>query len=394
MKVLSFRKEVLYLILAAAALAICSFAAAYAADMPAVKSDFSFVQISDTHWGFNKPEINPDWGGTLKKVISQVNSLDPQPDFVIFTGDLTQTTDDPQVRRQRMKEFRAIVSALKVKEVKCLPGEHDAGLDNGAAYKENFGETYYTFDHKGVHFIVIDNVSDPSSSIGQDQLQWLSDDLKKVGKESRIVVFTHRPLFELYPAWDWWTRDGGKAIELLIPYKNVAVFYGHIHQENDYNYGNIEFHAAQGTMYPLPAPGSVPKKAPVSWDPAKPYKGLGFRSVLVKADPADYVLTEYPVAAMDQEPDDPVVKVTAKMFAFSPDEIRIKKNVPVTLELTSLDRLHGFNCPGLGVRADIYPGKTAEVHLLAEKAGVYEFHCDNFCGEGHGDMTGKIIVEE
>jgi heme/copper-type cytochrome/quinol oxidase subunit 2 len=357
-------------------------------------NDFTFVQISDTHWGFNNPEINPDWQGTLKKIIAKVNAFSPPPDFVVFTGDLTQTTDDPQERRKRMKEFLQIVSALKVKDIKFLPGEHDAGLDNGAAFKENFGETHYSFDHKGVHFIAIDNVSAPSSSIGEEELSWLRDDLNKLGKDARIVVFTHRPLFDLYPDWDWQTRDGAKALELLSPFKNVAVFYGHIHQENEHLAGGAAFHAAMGTMYPLPAPGSVPKKAPVKWNPDQPYKGLGFRSVLVNSDTGEYLLREYPVAEAGDDRIDEVIKVSAKKFAYTPNEIRIKKNVPVTLEFTSQDVLHGFNCPGLGVRSDIPPGKTTLLRLVAGKAGVYQFHCDNFCGEGHGDMTGKIIVEE
>src|SRR5262249_19817923 len=122
---------------------------------------FYFVQLSDTHWGFNGPNINPDSGGTLRKTVAAVNSLDEQPDFVVFTGDLTQTTNDRKIRRDRMAEFRDIVSQLNVKAVRFMPGEHDASLDRGEAYQEFFGDLHYTFDHNGVHFIVLDNVSDP-----------------------------------------------------------------------------------------------------------------------------------------------------------------------------------------------------------------------------------------
>jgi hypothetical protein len=378
---------------ALAVLAIWLWPAVNAAEAAGNANDFSFVQVSDTHIGFNNPAINPDWQGSLKKVIAKINSLNPQPDFVVFTGDLTHTTDDPQERRKRMTSFRDIIKDLKVKDIRLLPGEHDAGLDKGEAYKEIFGETHYTFDHKGVHFIVIDNVSDPSSSIGEAQLKWLGDDLKKLKNDARIIVFTHRPLFDLYPDWDWWTRDGAKALELLKPYKNVNVFYGHIHQENNHLAENVQSYAAKGTMYPLPAPGSVPKKAPIPWDQSQPYKGLGFRSVSVKADPAELVLTEYPVSEIIQDPPEQVIKITAKKFEYSPNEITVKKGVPVTLEFVSLDVLHGFNCPGLEVRADIPPGKVTQVRLMPQKAGVFAFHCDNFCGEGHENMTGKIIVE-
>src|SRR5215475_8196434 len=141
--------------------------------------DFYFVQLSDTHWGFDGPKVNPDAQGTLKKAVTAVNSLDQQPDFVIFTGDLTHTTDDPKVRRSRMAEFKEIVSQLRVKTVRFMPGEHDASLDRGEAYQEFFGDTHYTFDHHGVHFIALDNVSDPEAFIGEAQLAWLQADLKQ-----------------------------------------------------------------------------------------------------------------------------------------------------------------------------------------------------------------------
>ena len=268
---------------------------ANAADMAMGKDDFMFVQLSDTHWGFNGPIINPDATGTLKKAIAAVNSMKPQPDFVVFTGDITHTTDDPKERRRRMAEARDIIGGLNVKNVKFLAGEHDAGLDNGEAFQEYFGKTHYTFDHKGVHFIAIDNVSDPTSSITDPQLQWLDGELKKLDKDSRIIVLTHRPLFDLYSNWDWWTRDGAKAIDLLTPYKNVTVFYGHIHQENHHMTGAIPHHAAKGLMFALPAPGSVPKRVPIPWDASAPYKGLGYRSVSRMTTMTDYMIFEYPV---------------------------------------------------------------------------------------------------
>jgi len=259
------------------------------------EEDFFFVQLSDPHWGFTNPKVNPDSTGTLKKAVAAVNSLDLHPDFIVFTGDLSHTTDDEKERRKRLAGFRDIISDLKVKNVRFMPGEHDASLDEGAAYKEFFGETHYTFDHKGVHFIVLDNVSDPGSKLGEAQLQWLSDDLKKLDKDSRIVVLTHRPLFDLAPDWDWHTRDGAKAIDLLMPYSSVTVFYGHIHQENHHMTGHIDHHAAMGLMYPLPAPMSLPKKIQLPWDDAKPYKGLGFRAIETKVKQSKYALTEFSV---------------------------------------------------------------------------------------------------
>ena len=224
-----------------------------------------------------------------------MNALERQPDFIMFTGDLTHTTDNPVERRKRLAEFKDIVAELKVKTVRFMPGEHDASLDNGKAFQEFFGPTHYTFEHKGVHFIVLDNVSDPRASIGDEQLAWLAADLQKQPAEAPIVVFTHRPLFDLYPQWDWATRDGAKAVELLMPHKNVVVFYGHIHQEHHQMTGHIAHHAAKGLMFPLPEAGKAPTRTPLPWNPAEPYKGLGFRGVDTQIKTAAATLTEFPV---------------------------------------------------------------------------------------------------
>ncbi len=256
--------------------------------------EFYFVQLSDTHWGFEGAP-NPDAKVTLKKTVATVNALAEPPDFIVFTGDLTHTTDDPKVRRQRMAEFRDIVAPLKVKTVRYMPGEHDASLDRGEAYQEFFGKMNYTFDHKGVHFIVLDNVSDPAARIGDEQLKWLAADLARLPQDARIVVFTHRPLFDLYPQWDWATRDGAQAVALLMPFPNVTVFYGHIHQENHHMTGHIAHHAAKSLIFPLPAPGSQPKRTPLEWDAAQPYRGLGFRDVEANVKRATYRLDEMSV---------------------------------------------------------------------------------------------------
>ncbi len=258
----------------------------------AAQDEFFFVQLSDTHWGF-KGAPNPDAEGTLPKAIAAVNALDPQPDFIVFTGDLTHTTDDPAERRKRMAQFKQHIAGLKTQRIRLMPGEHDASLDNGEAFKEFFGPTHYTFDHKGVHFIALDNVSDPHGAIGDEQLAWLKSDLAVQKPDTRIVVLTHRPLFPLYPQWDWATKDGEQAIAALMPHKNVTVFYGHIHQENHFKTAHIEHHSAKSLIFPLPAPGSMPKRLPLAWDPAHPYRGLGFRQVEAEAD--EYKIAEFPV---------------------------------------------------------------------------------------------------
>jgi plastocyanin len=355
--------------------------------------DFYFLQMSDTHIGFHDPAVNPDFAGTLKKAVARVNALEHPPAFIMFTGDLSQSTDNPDDRRARLKEFKAIADQLTVKDVRFMPGEHDAASDKGAAYMELFGKTHYSFEHQGVYFIVLDNVSDPTSSIGDEQLQWFAGELNKRDKADRIVVFTHRPLFSLYPQWDWWTRDGQKAIDLLMPFSNAVVFYGHIHQEHHFMTGSIPHYAAMGLMYPLPAPGSVPVKHPVPWDPTVPYKGLGFREIGSKTGVRDLAIVEYPLA-MSAAPASRVIKITAKKFEFNPATITLKKGEPVVLEFTTLDVMHGFNCPDLGVRCDIKPGETSQISVIPQKAGSFTFTCDVYCGEGHDGMNGTIKVVE
>jgi len=258
--------------------------------------DFYFVQLSDTHWGFNGPTVNPDPRGTLPKAIEAVNALPQQPDFIIFTGDLTHTTENGDERRKRLGEFKQVAAQLRNPNVRYMPGEHDGALDKSAAWKEFFGETTYAFDHKGVHFIALDNVSDPAARLGEAQLAWLAADLARQPKDAPIVVLTHRPLFDLAPEWDWATRDGADALKILMPYRNVVAFYGHIHQEHHDTTGHIAHHAAKGLMFPLPAPRSQPKRDPIKWDPAQPYKGLGFREVEAERKEAKYDLKEMPVA--------------------------------------------------------------------------------------------------
>ena len=257
------------------------------------QEEFYFVQLSDSHWGFKGDALNPDAAGTLPKAVAAVNALPFQPDFIVFTGDLTHTTDDPEERRRRLAGFKEIVAGLKVKPVHFMPGEHDASLDNGTAFKEFFGATHYSFEHKGVHFVAVDNVSDFGAKIGEEQLAWLRADLAKLDRDQPIVVLTHRPLFDLEPKWDWATRDGKQAIEILMPYRHVTVFYGHIHQENHHMTAHIAHHSAKSLIFALPAPGSQPSRTPLPWDPGMPYKGLGFREVEAEDAGKTYKVTEW-----------------------------------------------------------------------------------------------------
>ena len=245
--------------------------------------DFFFLQLSDTHWGYSGA-ANPEADGTLRSTVATINSVAARPDFVMFTGDLTHMTDEPQQRRERMREFKAIVSELAVKDVRFIPGEHDASFDGGEAYREIFGETHYAFEHKGLRFLALDNVSNEGGVLGDAQLAWLSAEVARAPKTAPLVVFAHRPLFDLFPDWDWATKDGARAVEILEQHPNVTVFYGHIHQEHVQQTGSVTHRAARSLVFPLPSAGSVPKKAPLAWDPQSVDHGLGYREVARHVD--------------------------------------------------------------------------------------------------------------
>lgn len=245
----------------------------------AAMEEFYFVQLSDLHWGFADPKANPDPKGTLEKSIAAINAAPEQPDFIVFTGDLTHKTDDPAERRKRMTEVKAMLDGLKVKRHIYLPGEHDAGADAGQAFQEVFGPLHQAFDHKGLHFIALDNASDPKGFVGDAQLAWLAADLKQQSPDQPLVVLAHRPLFDLKPDWDWATADGAKVTAQLAPFKKATIFYGHIHQQNTHMDGNITHVGARSAMYPLPAPGATPKKAPLPWDAAAADHGVGWREI-------------------------------------------------------------------------------------------------------------------
>ncbi len=239
---------------------------------------FSFVQLSDAHVGFNGP---PDPLGTkaFERAVEIVNALPNRPELVLFTGDLTHDTEDKDVHAQRMKQFKEIAGRLNVPLIKCVAGEHDAGLDNSTLYREFFGETYYSFDHRGMHFVALDNVSQGKPKVGAEQLEWLKKDLARFPKSAPIIVFTHRPLFDLKPEWEWFTSDGDDVMNVLAPYENVTVLYGHIHRDDMHEENHVHHYAARSLIFAFPDPAKVADKKPFPFDKDQPFKNLGIRQV-------------------------------------------------------------------------------------------------------------------
>jgi 3',5'-cyclic AMP phosphodiesterase CpdA len=176
-----------------------------------------------------------------------------------------------------MRRFKEIAARLRVKAQKTIPGEHDAAVDGGALYREQFGETSYAFDHRGVHFVALDNVSRPKPEVGRERIAWLEQDLARFSPTSPIVVLTHRPLFDLKPDWEWFTSDGDAVMAVLERFENVTVLYGHIHREDARTTSRVRHFAARSLAWAFPDPAQVADKKPVPFDPAHPTRGLGLR---------------------------------------------------------------------------------------------------------------------
>jgi hypothetical protein len=239
---------------------------------------FTFVQLSDTHVGFTGPP-NPEGTRAFERAVERVNGLAEQPELVLFTGDLTHDSEVAGERAARMKRFREIAGRLRARNQRLVPGEHDAGLDGGALFRESFGETCYAFDHRGVHFVALDNVSRAKPEVGPERLAWLRADLARFPPTAPIVVFTHRPLFDLKPEWEWFTRDGDEVMKALARFENVTVLYGHIHREDVRQVGQARHCAARSLAFAFPDPARVPAKKPMPFDAGRPFANLGLRAL-------------------------------------------------------------------------------------------------------------------
>jgi len=227
-------------------------------------ADFNFVQISDSHIGFNKP-ANTDVNGTLQLAVDQINAAVHQPDFILHTGDLTHLA-----KAAEFDTLEQILKGFRQKEVFYVPGEHDLTGDDGKEYLQRFGKTtggkaWQSFDHKGVHFIGLNNCAqlEGLGAIGAEQLEWLRKDVAHVKASTPIVVFAHIPLWSVYPEWGWGTKDSAQALSILKRFGSVTVLNGHIHQVMQKVEGNVMFHSAMSTAFPQPAPGSAPSAGPM-----------------------------------------------------------------------------------------------------------------------------------
>jgi hypothetical protein len=241
-----------------------------------------FVQISDTHIGFNK-DANPDVNGTLTRTIDLVNGMPEQPALILHTGDITHLS--------KPAEFDAaqqMMSRLKTTELHTVPGEHDTADATVTEYFNRFGKAsnnkgYYSFDHAGVHFIALINVLEFKAgglgNLGPEQLAWVTADLKGRSSSTPIVVFAHMPLWTVYEPWGWGTGDADQLMSQLHRFGSVTVLNGHIHQIVQKVEGNVTFHTARSTAYPQPAAGQGAGPGPLKVDADQLPGMLGVTSV-------------------------------------------------------------------------------------------------------------------
>jgi 3',5'-cyclic AMP phosphodiesterase CpdA len=243
-----------------------------------------FVQISDSHIGFNK-DANPDVVGTLNRCIDRVNALPQQPSFAIHTGDVTHLS-----KAEQFDTARQLMSRLRVSEVHVVPGEHDVTDGPGTEFFNRYGKPskglgYYSFDNHGVHFIALVNVMQFEAgglgALGPDQLAWVKNDLSGRASSQPIVVFAHMPLWTIYEPWGWGTKESPELAQLLRRFGSVTVLCGHIHQIVQKTEGNIIFHTARSTAYPQPTAGSGPGPGPLKVPGEQLPKMLGITSATV-----------------------------------------------------------------------------------------------------------------
>ncbi|HVZ66578.1 MAG TPA: metallophosphoesterase [Lacunisphaera sp.] len=272
--------------------------------MAAPAGTLEFVQISDSHIGFKKP-ANQDVVGTLRETINRINALPNRPEFILHTGDLTHLSEAGE-----FDTLEQMLRDCRTKQVFYVPGEHDILSDNGAQYRERFGRGtlgagWHSFDQKGVHFVGLVNVAGLAEGglgvlgvLGAEQLDWLARDLAPLSADTPIVVYAHIPLWSVYPKWGWGTSDAEKALALLRRFGSVTVLNGHIHQAMQKVEGNITFHTARSTAFPLPEPGKAEKPGPMLVEPGRLRSVLGLTRVC-------YVETHTPLAIVDSTLADP-----------------------------------------------------------------------------------------
>lgn len=265
----------------------------------AVASNFTFLQISDSHVGFDK-EKDITAIDTLNEAVAKIKALPNRPNFMIHTGDITHLS-----KADEFDDASQIIGSVGA-DVHYVPGEHDmVDPDQGKLYmdrygKDSWGQGWYSYDQNGVHFIGLVNVVNLKAgglgNLGAEQLAWLEKDLAGRSPETPIVVFAHIPLWTIYPEWGWGTEDSAQALALLKRFGSVTVLNGHIHQIVQKVEGNMTFHTARSTAFPQPEPGKAKAPGPLIV-PTEQLRGmLGLTSVTYTVGQKQLALTDTTLA--------------------------------------------------------------------------------------------------
>jgi len=350
----------------------------------------SFVQISDSHMGFNK-EANKDVAATLQEAVAKINALPDPPLFVIHTGDISHLS-----KPSEFDTVDQILKSAKISQIFYVPGEHDGLGDNGKLYLERYGKGtnglgWYSFDQKGVHFIGLVNVFDLKPGglglLGEEQLRWLEKDLAAYSNSTPIVLFAHIPLWSVYPQWGWGTDDSAQALSYVKRFGSVTVLNGHIHQILQKVEGSVYFHTAASTAFPQPAPGAGPGPGPLTVPPDRLRSLLGITNVNYVPGKHALAVVDSPLASgatTDNGSNDPEVKISN--FTFDPASLEIPPRTKVTWTnhddqphtVTSTQKLFASR-----------PLDTDDhFSFTFATPGEYAYYC-----KIHPRMTGKVVVK-
>src|SRR6188472_406198 len=289
-----------------------------------------FVQISDSHIGFDKP-ANTDVTGTLRAAIAKIKAEPQPPAFVLHTGDLTHLS-----KPSEFDTLQQVLSELSM-PVFYVPGEHDVLEDDGKNYLARFGKGthgagWYSFDQAGVHFIGLVNVVNLKAgglgTLGAEQLDWLEKDVSHLKSSVPIVVFAHIPLWSVYPEWGWGTDDSEQALSYLKRFGSVSVLNGHIHQVMQKVEGHVTFHTAMSTAFLQPAPGTAASPGPMKVSDDRLRKVLGLSRMSFHRVNHPIAITDVPL-----ESDGPSTSghdVVIDNFSFAPAAATVPVGTTIT----------------------------------------------------------------
>ncbi|HJZ76111.1 MAG TPA: metallophosphoesterase [Vicinamibacterales bacterium] len=344
-----------------------------------------FVQISDSHIGFDKP-ANADVTATLRLAIAKINADPDPPAFVLHTGDLTHLS-----RPAEFDTLQQVLSELSV-PVFYVPGEHDVLDDNGKAYLQRFGKGtvgggWHSFDHAGAHFIGLVNVVNLEAgglgSLGAEQLAWLERDVKRLKDSTPIVVFAHIPLWSVYPDWGWGTDDSEQALSYLKRFGSVSVLNGHIHQVMQKVEGHVTFHTAMSTAFPQPAPGTAPSPGPMKVADDRLRRVLGLSRMSLHAVDHPIAITDVPLEA--ETTAGGAHDVAVDNFSFAPSTAMVPAGATVTW--TNRDDVpHNIVSVERQFKSPVLDTDEQFSHRF-DTPGRYEYFCSL-----HPKMTGQVVV--